>query len=222
MFRPEATRELIPALHAIEEYLQHHALVAIQGRTAADNASLYPHLGQLLTICVRHPVILASRTRVDLVLSAVIAYSNQQERYQHGNHLRTADAKGDYGDENMLLSSRIGFDRLSTSGANQMMPSPKDSLPPEAVWCAQRIKDAIQIGHRHYDGPQQPSTISTGTIESKPLVDQCVKHFALDRRAYNEALADEIIRSANIVLTTMEKRLSIEQSDGDLKAMPMG
>ncbi|KAG0231998.1 hypothetical protein BGW42_008509 [Actinomortierella wolfii] len=99
------------------------------------------------------------------------------------------------------------------------MHSSKDPLSPEAVWCAQRIKDAIQIGYCHYDGPQQLSTISTGTIESKTLVDQCLKHFALDRRAYNETLADEITRSASIVLTTMEKRLSIEQSDGDLKTM---
>ncbi|KAF9971085.1 hypothetical protein BGZ73_006011 [Actinomortierella ambigua] len=206
--RPEATQELTPVLHDIEEYLRHHALPAIKDRTASENASNYPHLGELLTLCARHPVILANRSRVDLVLSAVIAYANQQDHYQDGYPLPLPPAEnGGTGDGNILSSTPIRMTN-STSSSYLLAPKFKSPMPPEAMWCAHRVKDVMQIKHSRHSAAPPMLTLN-------PTLEQHLKLCYVDRRTYEENAAVEIISTLTTALAAIEDDL--EQCD--LEAM---
>ncbi|KAF9162866.1 hypothetical protein DFQ26_003151 [Actinomortierella ambigua] len=199
--RPEATRELTPALHDLEEYLRHHVLSTISSRTASENASAYPHLGELLTLCARHPIILASRSRGELVLTAVIAYANQQEHYQDVHPRPPAKDSSSIDDGDGILSpTPFGFATTSTATSSLSAQKVKAPLPPEAMWCAQRIKDVMQVKHC------QRSTVPT-TLEVASAVEKHLQPFGVDRRTYEENTADEIISTVTTALTVLQDQL---------------
>ncbi|KAG0262062.1 hypothetical protein DFQ27_002562 [Actinomortierella ambigua] len=201
--RPEATRELTPALQDLEEYLRHHVLSTISSRTASENASTYPHLGELLTLCARHPIILASRSRGELVLTAVIAYANQQEHYQDVHPRLPAKDSSSIDDGDGILSpTPFGYATTTTTMSSLSAQKVKAPLPPEAMWCAQRIKDVMQIKHC------QRSTVPT-TLEVASAVEKHLQPFSVDRRTYEENTADEIISTVTTALTVLQDQLNL-------------